>query len=78
MPPHSGLERSDFVLWPKAAVEVCLLFPPLLEGKQTLGELPENDAHDPYPTSAMNAVILEPSILPRSPEFGAKRCFPWP
>jgi hypothetical protein len=21
--------------------------PPLLEGKQTLGELPENDAHDP-------------------------------
>jgi len=25
--------------------------PPLLEGKQTLGELPENDAHDPERTS---------------------------
>jgi hypothetical protein len=25
--------------------------PPLLEGKQTLGELPENNAHDPKATS---------------------------
>src|SRR5215469_10012814 len=24
--PRSGLERSDFVLWPQAAVERCLLF----------------------------------------------------
>ena len=28
--------------------------PPLLEGKQTLGELPENDAHDPKLTLAMS------------------------
>ena len=26
LPPRSGLERSDFVLWPQAAVEGCLLF----------------------------------------------------
>src|SRR5215472_185293 len=41
LPPRSGLARSDFVLWPQAAVGGCLI-PPLLGGKRTLGELPEN------------------------------------
>jgi hypothetical protein len=30
-----------------------LRFPPLLGGKQTLGKLPENDAHDPQRKSAV-------------------------
>ena len=33
--------------------------PPLLEGKQTLGELPENDAHYPTETSACRRKALD-------------------
>jgi hypothetical protein len=36
-----SLEMAQGGGWRMSAI------PPLLEGKQTLGELPENDAHDP-------------------------------
>ena len=40
---------------------------PRLEGKQTLGELPENDAHDPLRKSSAYSITRRVPILETAP-----------